>query len=106
MPPLKEQACRHVSGAPLQDAEMAPLLAEVPLWEVGEGALQREFRFDDFHRTMAFVNLLAWVAHQQDHHPDVHFGYNRCTVRWSTHSVGGLSLNDFICAARLDALAG
>ncbi len=53
---------------------------------------------------MAFVNALAWIAHTEDHHPDLQVGYYRCTVRFSTHSVGGISVNDFICAAKADAL--
>ncbi len=85
------------------------MLAELPGWRVeGAGAqavLTRTVECKDFHHTMAFVNAVAWVAHQQDHHPDMLVGYNRCTLRWSTHSVGGLSINDFICAARVDALA-
>ena len=54
---------------------------------------------------MAFVNAVAWVAHQQDHHPDLEVGYNRCKIVYTTHAVGGLSLNDFICAAHIDALS-
>ncbi len=53
---------------------------------------------------MAFVNALAWVAHPEDHHPDLAVSYNRCAVRFNTHSVGGISINDFICAAKVDAL--
>lgn len=67
-------------------------------------AIQRTFRFKNYYQTIAFVNALAWVAHAEDHHPDLAVGYNRCTVNYSTHSVGGLSENDFICAARIDAL--
>ena len=52
----------------------------------------------------AFVNAVAWIAHREDHHPDMAFGYHRCTLRLNTHSVGGISLNDFICAAQVDAL--
>ena len=53
---------------------------------------------------MAFVNAVAWIAHKEDHHPDMEVGYNKCRVRYSTHSVGGLSLNDFICASKVDGL--
>ena len=73
-------------------------------WKLIDGALEKTYSFPDFHRTMAFVNAVAWIAHEQDHHPDLLVAYSRCTVNWSTHSVGGLSLNDFICAARVDAL--
>jgi 4a-hydroxytetrahydrobiopterin dehydratase len=67
-------------------------------------ALSRDFRFPDFHATMAFVNAVAWIAHVEDHHPDLEVGFSHCRVTYSTHSVGGLSENDFICAAKVDAL--
>lgn len=67
-------------------------------------AIEKTFRFDDYYRTMAFVNALAFTAHAEDHHPDLGVHYNRCVVRYSTHDVGGLSLNDFICAAKAEAL--
>lgn len=73
-------------------------------WTVVHGSLQRIFAFDDYYRTLAFVNAVAWIAHAEDHHPDVSFSYNRATVRFNTHSVGGISINDFICAAKVDAL--
>lgn len=105
--PLAEQPCMHREGAALQGAELQALQAATAGWQIDASqlSLSRTFTFDDYHRTMAFVNAVAWIAHQQDHHPDLQVGYNRCTVTWSTHSVGGLSLNDFICAARVDALS-
>ena len=66
--------------------------------------IRRNFRFKNYYQTISFVNALAWIAHQEDHHPDLEVGYNRCLVSFSTHSVGGLSANDFICAARVDTL--
>ena len=66
--------------------------------------IQRRFGFSNYYQTIAFVNALAWIAHHQDHHPDLQVGYKHCTVRFSTHAVGGLSENDFICAAKVDAL--
>ena len=79
----------------------------MPQWTLADDrhAISREFRFPDFHRCMAFVNAVAWIAHQEDHHPDMEVGYNRCQLRYSTHDVGGLSRNDFICAAKVDRLA-
>jgi len=75
-------------------------------WSLSEDGriIQRSFRFKNYYQTIAFVNALAWIAHHQDHHPDLEVGYNRCVVHFSTHSVGGLSENDFICAASIDAL--
>ena len=67
-------------------------------------AIRKEFRFADYFRTMAFVNAVASVAHREDHHPEIEVGYARCIVHYSTHDVGGLSLNDFICAAKVEDL--
>ena len=102
--PLLEQRCVHAHGDALTPAECAPLLAQLKAWQLYEGVLHKSFRFADFHHTMAFVNAVAAIAHAQDHHPDMAVSYDHCLLRWSTHSVGGLSLNDFICAARIDAL--
>ena len=89
---------------PVRAGELLPELA--PQWhlDVGRQVLTRDFKFDNFHATMAFVNAVAWIAHVEDHHPDLELGYGHCRVRFSTHSVGGLSENDFICAAKVDAL--
>jgi len=76
-------------------------------WELIEDgkAIKRQFAFRDFLRTMSFVNALAHIANVEDHHPDLEVGYNYCRVRYCTHAVGGLSDNDFICAAKIDRLA-
>jgi len=73
-------------------------------WELVDGALEKRFDFKNFYRTMAFVNAIAWIANSEDHHPDLLVPYDHCIVRFRTHSVNGLSLNDFICAAKTDAL--
>jgi len=75
-------------------------------WQLSVDAtsIQREFRFKDFFRTMSFVNALAHVANLEDHHPDLEVGYNYCRVRFTTHAIGGLSENDFICAAKVDQI--
>lgn len=94
-------------GAPRLSAdELAELKAEVPAWTLVENGerLAREFRFANFKQTMAFVNALAELADTEDHHPDFEVGYGRVHVTFSTHDAGGLTLNDFICAARTDAL--
>lgn len=62
------------------------------------------FTFANFHETMAFVNAVAWIAHADDHHPELEVSYKRCRVRYSTHSIGGLSDNDVICALKINAL--
>jgi len=66
--------------------------------------IRRTFAFENYYVSMAFVNAVAWIAHGEDHHPDMTVGYNKVTVAFQTHSVGGLSENDFICAAKIDAL--
>ncbi|MDX1550012.1 4a-hydroxytetrahydrobiopterin dehydratase [Novilysobacter spongiicola] len=106
--PLSQAHCIPRRGIEhkLTQARVNELLPEVPGWHVVEDghALRKEFGFEDYHRTMAFVNALAFIAHREDHHPDLSVHYDRCVVRYSTHDVGGLSENDFICAAKADAL--
>ena len=88
--------------------DTARLLALVPDWSLEDGKLCRTFGFLNYYRTMAFVNALAYLSHAEDHHPEMTVTYKNCTVRYDTHSVndgrGGLSDNDFICAAKADAL--
>lgn len=101
---LVDEHC-HKDVERLDESGIHELLGRIDGWEmVGERAIARTFRFKDFYETIAFVNALAWIANREDHHPDLEVGYNRCRVIYSTHSVGGLSRNDFICAARIDAL--
>jgi len=76
------------------------------LMTVEDGRLVKLYPFKNYYETMAFVNALAWIAHREDHHPDIEVGYNRCHVRFSTHSIKGLSENDCICAAKINALLG
>ncbi len=64
----------------------------------------RDFRFKNYYQTMAFVNAIAWMAHYENHHPDLEVGFNHCLVRYTTHAIDGLSDNDFICAAKVDTL--
>ncbi|MGH7213722.1 MAG: 4a-hydroxytetrahydrobiopterin dehydratase [Tepidisphaeraceae bacterium] len=100
---------RHAmpSATKLSDQQLADLLREAPGWTNQRGtAIERLYHFKNYYETMAFVNATAWVSHREDHHPDLEVGYNKCLVRYSTHSVGGLSENDFICAAKIDALMG
>ncbi|MFD0738212.1 4a-hydroxytetrahydrobiopterin dehydratase [Lysobacter koreensis] len=113
--PLAQAHCipRRGSEHRLTEARVRELLPEVPGWELvidpvsKQGhALTKAFTFKNYYRTMAFVNALAFIAHREDHHPDLGVHYNRCVVHYSTHDVGGLSENDFICAAKAEALIG
>jgi 4a-hydroxytetrahydrobiopterin dehydratase len=101
---LLDRHCVHDAPA-LDDAAVQSLLPEIPDWHVNGTRLERTFVFRDFHETMEFVNALAFMIHREDHHPDLTVGYRRCTASWTTHSAGNrLSENDFICAAKADAL--
>jgi 4a-hydroxytetrahydrobiopterin dehydratase len=106
---LAEQHCTPRRGGEhlVASAQAQELLRVLPGWiATSDGKeIGKDFRFADFHRTMGFVNALAFMANREDHHPDLEVGYGHCRVRWSTHDVGGLSLNDFICAAKVEALA-
>ena len=95
--------CR--AGAPrLSDTEVSAALAALPGWMRSSDRIEKTFRFADYYRTMAFVNAVASIAHREDHHPDLEVHYDRCIVEYSTHDVGGLSRNDFICAAKAETL--
>ncbi len=102
---LLQSSCRHRTDA-ATDAQLRDALAVLADWHVEHGKLVRSFSFRDYHQTIAFVNAIAGVIHREDHHPELVVNYNRCTVRYDTHSVnggqGGLSDNDFICAAKID----
>ncbi len=73
-------------------------------WRLIDGALEKSFSFPDFHRTMGFANAVAFIANTEDHHPDMQLSYGRCTVRFNTHDVNGISVSDFFCASKVDAL--
>ena len=93
------------AGTPaLSRARIDALLAEVPGWAYDGKVISKSWSFKNYYETLAFVNAVAWIAHREDHHPDTSFGYNRCRVEFSTHSIGGISENDFICAAKIEAL--
>jgi 4a-hydroxytetrahydrobiopterin dehydratase len=78
---------------------------QIPQWRIEKSTLVREFAFKDFYQTMGFVNAVAYVANQQDHHPDLAVSYNKCVVSYSTHSAGGLTEKDFLAAGKIDGLA-
>lgn len=112
MPTTAELASRHcqpLKGSQhlLSDQVLGGFMETLSRWDIvaDGGAIERTFRFPDYYRTMAFVNALAYVAHIEDHHPDLGVHYDRVVVRYSTHDVGGISENDVICAAKADRLA-
>jgi 4a-hydroxytetrahydrobiopterin dehydratase len=105
---LSERSCQQLKGPEnlLSAPQCQQYLEQVTGWQLAEQgqAIRKIVHFEDYYRTMAFVNALAFIAHREDHHPDLGVHYNRCEIRFSTHDVGGLSLNDFICAAKVDRL--
>ena len=97
--------CRPLEGGqPLSADAVRSQLAELPGWETDGKRIVRKYAFADYRETIAFVNALAWVVHREDHHPELVVGYDRVEVRFDTHSVGGISENDMIGAAKCEAL--
>src|SRR5689334_6247142 len=103
---LARKKCVPCEGgvAPLTEAQVRPMLKGLQGWEREGKGIAKTYKFRNYYETMAFVNAAAWISHREDHHPDMKVGYNACRVRYSTHSVGGLSENDFICAAKIEAM--
>ncbi len=104
---LRALAAMHcLPRAPkLSDVELDERLASLTGWTHTGNRIEKTFRFADYHRTIAFVNDVAALAHREDHHPDLAVHYDRCVVVWSTHSAGGVTLNDCICAANVEEIA-
>lgn len=103
---LTNKHCKPCEGGvpPLDDGKADELLAELDGWiRIGK-EVSKTYTFTNYYETMAFVNAAAYVSHQENHHPDMLVGYKTCAVTYTTHAIGGLSENDFICAAKLDAL--
>lgn len=105
---LKEKKCLPCEAGikPIQADEAKTLLLELNDWVLSpdEQKIRRIIKFKNYYQTMAFVNAIAWMAHQENHHPDLNVSYNQCIVEYSTHAIGGLSKNDFICAAKVDSI--
>lgn len=103
---LAKGKCKPCEGGvpALDDAQADELLKQLSGWSREGKLIRKTFRFKNYYETLAFVNATAWISHREDHHPDLAVGYNACTVAYQTHAVGGLSENDFICAAKIDAL--
>lgn len=108
MDALKDKSCKtyQKGDSPLAQEDANQLLKQLHDWAINQEqlAIERSFKFKNYYETIAFANAVAWIANREDHHPDMEVSYNRCVVHYSTHSVGGLSENDFICAAKIDAL--
>jgi len=104
---LTRKKCKPCEGgvAPYAEQQVQQMLRGLQKgWSIEQGRLAKVYQFQNYYQTMAFVNALAWISHREDHHPDLLVGYNKCRVEYVTHAIGGLSENDFICAAKCDAL--
>lgn len=105
---LAKKRCTPCTGSTprVPPDEVTRWLASLPGYtaDLLVGSITKAYEFADFHETMAFVNAVAYIAHTEDHHPDLAVSYSRCVVTYSTHAIGGLSENDFICAAKIEAL--
>ncbi len=106
---LNERRCKPCEGStdPLDSQQIISMQKELDArWSVDENSksIHAVFDFKNYYQTTAFVNAVAWIAHSEDHHPDISFSYRKCEISYSTHAIGGLSENDFICAAKIDRL--
>jgi 4a-hydroxytetrahydrobiopterin dehydratase len=101
---LSEKSCLPCEGgsAPLPQERIDQLLPSLAGWAQTGMEISKTFRFRNYYETMAFVNATAWISHRENHHPDLEVGYQQCRVRYTTHAIGGLSENDFICAAKIE----
>jgi 4a-hydroxytetrahydrobiopterin dehydratase len=111
MSTLEQKSCLPCEGfgKSLDNHSAKQLMTQLaPGWQISADnqAIQKDFEFKNYYQTMAFVNAIAWMAHHENHHPDLEVSYNHCLVRYSTHALGGLSENDFICAKKVDGIIG
>jgi 4a-hydroxytetrahydrobiopterin dehydratase len=99
--------CKHAENA-LTAAQVTDYLKAVPGWVEKDNRIIKNYKFKNYYETLAFINAIAYVIHAEDHHPEITLTYNNCLIKFDTHSVnsgkGGLSENDFICAAKVDAI--
>ena len=106
---LLSLSCKHYSNedTKLTETEITSLLTKTTGWTLSQAdknIITKDFKFKNYHQTIEFINAVAWIVHQQDHHPEITITYNTCHIEFSTHSINGLSLNDFICAAKINTL--
>lgn len=102
---LETKHCKPCEGSvpPLSSEEITKLMQQLAGWDLFDRLIGKVYNFKNYYETIAFVNTVAWISHREDHHPDILLSYNKCRVEYTTHAIGGLSENDFICAAKIDA---
>jgi len=103
---LTQKKCKPCEGNvhPMSHEEIVDQLKQIEGWEYHEGHIRKSFKFDEYCETISFVNAVAWISNSEGHHPDMEVGYNTCVINYATHAIGGMSENDFICAAKVDRL--
>jgi 4a-hydroxytetrahydrobiopterin dehydratase len=108
MDDLSTGRCLPCEGGqpPLTPEQMQQYCVQLPEWSLNESktAISRRFSFKVFQKTISFINAVAWIVNQENHHPTLEAGYDYCTITFTTHAVKGLTPNDFICAAKIDKL--
>jgi 4a-hydroxytetrahydrobiopterin dehydratase len=103
---LTSKQCKPCEGGtpPLSQPEIDKLLPQLPGWQQYDRIISKTYTFKNYYQTIAFVNAVAWLSHREDHHPSLGVSYKECRVEYTTHAITGLSENDFICAAKVEAL--
>lgn len=103
---FSEKKCKACEGGtqPLSESQIREYLKSLDGWAYEKGVVTKTFSFKNYYETVSFVNAVAWIAHSEGHHPDIRFGYKTCRIEYATHSIKGISENDFICAAKVDKL--
>ena len=103
---LIKKKCVPCEGGtkPFAESEILEHLKEVSGWTHQNGCITKTYSFKNYYEATSFVNAVVWIAHTEDHHPEIHFGYKTCRIEYSTHAIGGISENDFICAAKIEKL--
>lgn len=103
---LAQKKCRPCEGGtkPLEESQIRDYLKDLKGWAYEKGAIVKTYPFKNYYETVSFVNAAVWIAHSEDHHPEISFGYKKCRIEYSTHSIKGISENDFICAAKIEKL--
>lgn len=104
---LHEQHClKNTTPQIIDNEKINEQLEEIPLWNtsIEKNSISRKFKFKNYKQTLLFINAVAAIAEKENHHPEITFGYNNCSINYSTHSAGGITLFDLICAAHIDQL--
>lgn len=104
MKTLAKRCCKDASDEAIKEAALVAIMPDLPRWKAKDKAISRTWELADYYEVMALVNAIAWISHHEDHHPDMHVGFNTVKVTYSTHTAGGVTEKDVICAAKVGEL--